>query len=42
MSAVVVRKPRSRLITGWRHVVPLPKGPKHKRPPIAPVPPEKK
>ncbi|HEY6821247.1 MAG TPA: hypothetical protein VI321_04450 [Burkholderiales bacterium] len=40
MSAVVVRKPRSRIITGWRHVVPLPKGPRRKRP-VAPVPREK-
>jgi hypothetical protein len=41
MSAAVVRKPRSRMITGWRHVVPVPKGPKHKRP-VTPVTPEKK
>jgi hypothetical protein len=41
MSAVVARKPRSRIITGWRHVAPLPKGRKRKRP-VAPVLPEKK
>jgi hypothetical protein len=40
MSAILERKPRRRIITGWRQVVPLPRGPKWKKP-VAPVPREK-
>jgi len=37
-SSSETNKPRSRVVTGWRHVVPLPKGPKRKRP-VAPAKP---
>lgn len=40
MSAVLERKPRSRVITGWRHAVPTGKVRKRKVPAV-PVPPEK-
>jgi hypothetical protein len=39
-STPTVPKPRSRVITGWRQVAPLPKGPRRKKP-LAPVPPVK-
>ena len=40
MSAVVVPKPRSRLVTGWRQVAPSTRPPKWKKP-VAPEPREK-
>ena len=40
MSETLVRKPRSRVITGWRHVPPTPRRPKRKMP--VPPPPREK
>jgi hypothetical protein len=40
MSTLVVQKPRSRVITGWRHVPPAPRGPRRKKP-IPTPPPER-
>jgi len=41
MSAVVVPKPRARVITGWRHAAQPSRPPKWKKPAV-PQPPEKK